>query len=74
MRGTETVTEAVVQTAMRTGQVRPIGTSDLVQAARRVRPTVDDWLATARNYGTYANETGFYDEVMVYLMGRKRRR
>jgi hypothetical protein len=35
---------------------------------------VDDWMATARNYGTYANETGFYDEVMAYLKQRKRRR
>jgi AAA+ superfamily predicted ATPase len=70
----ETATEAALQDAMRTGQVRPITTADLVQAVRRVRPTVDDWLATARNYGTYANETGFYDEVMAYLKGRKRRR
>jgi SpoVK/Ycf46/Vps4 family AAA+-type ATPase len=70
----ETATEAALQDALRSGEVRPITTADLLSALGRVRPTVDDWLATARNYGTYANETGFYDEVMAYLKQRKRRR
>jgi SpoVK/Ycf46/Vps4 family AAA+-type ATPase len=70
----ETATEAALQDALRTGEVRPITTNDLVRALRKVRPTVDDWLATARNYGTYANETGFYDEVMAYIKSRRRRR
>jgi SpoVK/Ycf46/Vps4 family AAA+-type ATPase len=70
----ETATEAALQDALRTDRVRPITTADLVQALQKVRPTVDDWLATARNFGTYANQTGFYDEVMAYLKGRKRRR
>ena len=70
----ETATDAALQDALRTGEVRPITTADMVQALRQVRPTVEDWMATARNYGTYANETGFYDEVMAYLKQRKRRR
>lgn len=69
----EAATEAALQDALRSGRVRPITTNDLVRAQNRVRPTVADWLATARNYGTYANETGFYDEVMAYLRGRRRR-
>jgi SpoVK/Ycf46/Vps4 family AAA+-type ATPase len=68
----ETATETALQDALRTGKVRPITTADLLQAQRKARPTVDDWLAMARNYGTYANETGFYDEVMAYLKARKR--
>ncbi len=70
----EKATEAALQDALRSGEVRPITTADLLEALRQMRPTVDDWLATARNYGTYANETGFYDEVMAYLKARKRRR
>lgn len=70
----EAATEAALKDALRTGEVRPITTADLLVALRQVRPTVDDWLATARNYGTYANETGFYDEVMAYWKERKRRR
>jgi transitional endoplasmic reticulum ATPase len=70
----EAATEAALQDALRSGEVRPITTADLLAALKKLRPTVDDWMATARNYGTYANETGFYDEVMAYLKGRKRRR
>jgi SpoVK/Ycf46/Vps4 family AAA+-type ATPase len=70
----EAATEAALQDALRSGQVRPVTTADLVRALRAVRPSVDDWMATARNYGTYANETGFYDEVMAYLRRRQRRR
>ena len=70
----EAATEAALKDALRTGEVRPITTADLLAALDRLRPTVDDWLATARNYGTYANETGFYDEVMTYLKGHKRGR
>jgi transitional endoplasmic reticulum ATPase len=70
----EAATEAALQDALRSGEVRPITTADLLAALKKLRPTVDDWLATARNYGTYANETGFYDEVMAYLKGRRRRR
>lgn len=69
----EMATEAALRDALRTGEVRPITTTDLLAALNKLRPTVDDWLATARNYGIYANETGFYDEVMAYLKGRKRR-
>jgi SpoVK/Ycf46/Vps4 family AAA+-type ATPase len=69
----ERATEAALQDALRSGQVRPITTADLVKSLRVVRPSVDDWMSTARNYGTYANETGFYDEVMAYLKRRQRR-
>ncbi|MEJ2209007.1 MAG: AAA family ATPase [Anaerolineae bacterium] len=70
----EAATDVALQDALRTGEVRPITTADLLAALRRLRPTVDDWLSTARNYGTYANETGFYDEVMTYLKGHRRGR
>ncbi|MBN1659030.1 MAG: AAA family ATPase [Anaerolineae bacterium] len=70
----EAATDTALQDALRSGDVRPIASADLLDAARQMRPTVDDWMATARNYGTYANETGFYDEVMRYIKGHKHRR
>jgi SpoVK/Ycf46/Vps4 family AAA+-type ATPase len=66
----ETAVDAALQDALRTNEIRPVTTTDLLRALKRLRPTVDDWLATARNYGTYANETGFYDTVMTYLKTR----
>ena len=40
----------------------------MVEAARaEVKPTIAEWLATARNYAKYANEGGQYDEVLAFL-------
>jgi hypothetical protein len=54
--------------------VRPIPTADLLAPLKKVCPTVDDRMATARTYGTYVNETSFSDEWMAYPQARKRRR
>src|SRR5262249_3594289 len=49
------------------GWVRPLTPADLRAAARRVRPTTVEWFGTAKNFATYANETGQFDEVLDYL-------
>jgi AAA+ superfamily predicted ATPase len=69
----ETATEAALQDALRTGAVRPLTNTDLFKALESTRPTVVEWLETAKNYGTYANESGFYDEVMGYIQRYRRR-
>ncbi|MFZ6028776.1 MAG: AAA family ATPase [Chloroflexota bacterium] len=70
----ESATEAALQDALRTGEIRPLTNADLRKALAAARPTVVEWLETARNYGNYANESGFYDDVMDYLKNDKRRR
>lgn len=70
----ETATEFALQDALRTGKNRPVTNADLIKAFDRSRPTVIEWLETAKNFGTYANESGFYDEVMSYIKGYKRRK
>jgi len=60
-------TERCLATAMRDGKVVPLSTAVLVKAAAEVRPTTKSWFETARNYALYANQTGFYDEVLAYL-------
>jgi SpoVK/Ycf46/Vps4 family AAA+-type ATPase len=69
----EQATEAALQDALRTNQVRPLTTNDLARAQQNQRPSMEEWFATARNYGLYANEGGLYDEVMNYLKSRKKR-
>ncbi len=69
----EQATEAALQDALRTNQVRPLTTNDLVRAQQNQRPSMEEWFATARNYGLYANEGGLYDDVMNYLKSRKKR-
>lgn len=69
----EAATEIALQEALRTGEVRPLTNKDLLRAQADARPTVVEWLETAKNYGNYANESGFYDDVMEYIKNYRRR-
>jgi transitional endoplasmic reticulum ATPase len=64
--------DKALQETMHTGKVRPLTTENLLQALRDTRLSIEDWLNTARDYATYGNESGFYDEVLDYLKKRKR--
>jgi len=57
---------------MTSGRLQPITQRHLEDAARTVRPSIDDWLETARNYALYGNESGKYDELAQYLKKRRR--
>lgn len=59
--------EGKLTQAMRSGKVEPISTKDLLNAASQTRPSVKDWLNTARNYVLYSNSSGMYDDVKAYL-------
>ena len=63
----EVASERPLTDALKTGNIRPITTTDLVAALERVRPTTVEWLETARRYVTYANQAGLYDDVARYL-------
>ena len=63
--------ETALAESLKTGQVRPIVTRDLTDAIGRVRPTTREWFSSARNFATYANEGGQYDEVVDYLQKHK---
>lgn len=59
--------EQKLRDAMKAGALQPLGEKDLVEAARRHKPTVRDWFDTARNYAMYANQSGLYDDILAYL-------
>ncbi len=59
--------EAKLREAMKAGAVRPIGQRDLLDAAKRHKPSVRDWFETARNYALYANQSGLYDDILAHL-------
>ncbi len=59
--------EAKIQEAVKTGKMLPLKTKDLLNAAKRHKPTTKEWAAAARNYVLYANQGGEYDEVREYL-------
>ncbi|MEJ7659965.1 MAG: hypothetical protein WKG07_10250 [Hymenobacter sp.] len=53
------------------GRPLPIEQSDLLDAAKLVKPSTKEWFATARNYALYSNEGGLYDDILVYLGVKK---
>ncbi|MGH8020831.1 MAG: ATP-binding protein, partial [Opitutaceae bacterium] len=59
--------ESRLREAMQSGCIRPVTTKDLLEAARRHRPTTRDWFESARNYALYANQSGLYDDVLEHL-------
>jgi len=63
----ELAVERKLEAAIRAGRPVPLTTADLGQAVKSIRPTAGEWFATARNYVTYANEGGQYDDVKPYL-------
>jgi transitional endoplasmic reticulum ATPase len=59
--------EAKLREAMKSGALAPITSKDLLEAAKRHKPTVRDWFDTARNYALYANQSGLYDDILAHL-------
>lgn len=69
----ERATDAAIDASMAEGRDVPITQDMLVAASREVSSSVLDWLTTARNYATYSNEGGRYNEILAFLQkhGRK---
>ena len=59
--------EDILSDALDTGVPRPIKTKDLLAALKKHRPSTVDWFTTARNYATFANKSGLYDDILKYL-------
>jgi transitional endoplasmic reticulum ATPase len=64
-------TEEKLRESISKGSIQPIGTKDLLAAAKKHRPTTLEWFASARNYALYANESGLYDDILKYLKIKK---
>lgn len=67
----ERAVEAPLREALRSGDVRPLSQKDLVAALGAARPSTREWLATARNYATFANTGGLYDDLVAHLDRRR---
>ena len=59
--------EAKLHEALRTGKPKPIGTNDLLAAAKTRKATTLEWFSTARNHALYSNQGGDYDAILQYL-------
>jgi transitional endoplasmic reticulum ATPase len=63
----ETAADLAIAESLESGTESPIRQDHLLGALGELRPTTSEWLATARNYARYANESGQYDEVLEFL-------
>ncbi len=68
----ERAVEAPLREALRTGIQRPIRAADLAAAVGESRATTEEWFETAKNYVTFANSGGLYDDLGAYLSLRKK--
>lgn len=60
-------TEAALAEAMKKGSLIPVSGKMLAKAAKEVKPSTRKWFESAKNHALYANQSGFYDDVLVYL-------
>jgi len=63
----ERAVEVPLREALRSGDVRPLTQEDLEVALSATRPSTREWLAMARNFATFANTGGLYDDLVAYL-------
>jgi len=68
----EQATEEAMEASMTSGDVRPVTMAQLLDAAQEVRPSIGEWMDTARNYALYSNSAGEYDELNAYFKKRRR--
>ncbi|MBV8967439.1 MAG: AAA family ATPase [Verrucomicrobia bacterium] len=67
----DVATERALARALKEGRIIPLTMEELIQAAKSLNPTTKAWFESAKNYALYANQTGFYDDVLAFLGLRK---
>jgi AAA+ superfamily predicted ATPase len=68
----ERAVETPLREALRSGEARPIAPRDFASALAAAKPSTREWFETARNYATFANVGGLYDDLVAYLDRRRR--
>ncbi|MGD9582004.1 MAG: 26S protease regulatory subunit, partial [Vampirovibrionia bacterium] len=63
----ELASEDAINEALKTGKIRDLTEKDFINATKKLKPTTREWFSTAKNYATYANQGGNYDEILEYL-------
>ena len=59
--------EKVIEEIMESGIEREITQEDLIYAIKQTKPSTLEWLRIVKNYITYSNQSGFYDDVKEYI-------
>ena len=67
----ESVTERALAESVGAAAIVRVSDRHFKEALRQIRPSIDAWFETARNYAMYANGDGRFDGLIEYL-GRRR--
>jgi SpoVK/Ycf46/Vps4 family AAA+-type ATPase len=68
----EVAAEHALLDSVSTGTVRLVTMDDLTRALSEVRPSIGEWLGSARNVVLFGNDDGTYAELKAYLKKTKR--
>jgi transitional endoplasmic reticulum ATPase len=63
----ECASEKAIAEEMRTGRPALLTQQLLTDAAKETRASTAEWLETARNYASYANRAGLYDDLVEFF-------
>jgi SpoVK/Ycf46/Vps4 family AAA+-type ATPase len=63
----DTAAELAIEDSLALGRPRPIRVTDLTAAIEMVRPSTLSWFEAARNFVTFANTSGEYDDLLAYM-------
>ncbi|MDX5435631.1 MAG: ATP-binding protein, partial [Pontibacter sp.] len=63
--------ERKLESSFAEGVPKPIDTNDLSDAAKKHKPSTQEWVMTAKNFAMFANASGLYDDVLTYLKNKK---
>lgn len=63
--------EKIIEEAIHTGVQKKIETKDLLNAVKERRPSTLEWFNTAKNYATFSNVSGQYDDILKYIKENK---
>jgi SpoVK/Ycf46/Vps4 family AAA+-type ATPase len=67
----EGAAEYAIEDSLSTGRARPISEKDLAQSIKSISPSTRAWFDLARNFVTFANQAGEYDDLYEYMRKRK---
>jgi transitional endoplasmic reticulum ATPase len=63
----ERASEKAIYQEMRTGRPAELTQALLLEGIKETKASTVEWLETARNYATYSNRAGLYDELVAYF-------
>lgn len=67
----EGAADYAIEDSLKTGRARRITMTDLRKSVKAIAPSTGAWFDLARNFVTFANQTGEYDDLYQYMRRHK---